>query len=835
MEGQAEEVAVNINELSSGTFNPLNDYLHLHRLFYSEDEAESDDDSKVAVATIWGLRLNRRGSVTMATTSTSANRNASSDREKIALDINLLKQQYGKLRQRQKQAQIILTAACARQANVTSSSFGAAAATSSPSVAFNNLLVGRSAISKGRRPGAPLGAIPPARNASGKSKSVVKPLSKVPPETLHWKDTDAEGAKKRRNSLKWKDIPRVDKLGDKQVTDVEIVNQEEKQGETSAVDISRAKFRNRSESSSYSEDSDGNSSTSTSLCDDETVNVIRDSGSSLESSPFKKKVSPEEVEVPLVEKFIDIQNYIDSLGTDAIVKEQDPELAPTDVQVRIVEEGFTAAAVDEDDEEATQITSISQLSPVADLSHYLSSISPLKTPSSPFDLSEMLTTLSPSSENNQEMAHDGRLFTGVEVSEEGVTNTYFERINLAERPSNLDLTDTESGARSLLEHNSTLSIPSYEIMDSDEPDANATTVERSTSLNVLQNVERSRRVTGGKEEEVEDEVDSAQVKRNCGTKVKEKKLKGKSSSLEETKRPILQKSFPVSCSETIEIRRSDKALEIIQENSKILHRILNKNCGSEPAIEPEPVIESESVTEVTQPTAKVAPEMEKSPRRNTATITETLSSIEHTIKSINSLCQDRESESSTRLNRNRLMESIEEIINSGNAIKVQINSSDDINRKLNYSRSPSLSPIREKLQLHINGKEKEETFEYRPWSGSTFSGDSSSGGENHLGRLDKSPSSPIITRCYLESLKPSTYNRVTKSAENTPSRSLSRETTVADYDSMPPPTRIETKSIDDSLTYRDKSQFLLSSPTSLAFNDYGIEPRKHKSLEFDAI
>lgn len=782
------------------------------------------------MATIWGLRLNRRGSLTTATTSVSANRNASSDREKIALDINLLKQQYGKLRQRQKQAQIILTAACARQsANVTSSSFGVAAtaaATSSPSVTLNNLLVGRSAISnKGRRPGVPLGAIPPARNVSGKSKSFVKPSSKAPPETLHWKDTDGAGEKKRRNSLKWKDIPRVDKLSEKQVTDIEIVNQEE--GEQQAeretkvatpVERSRAKFRNRSESSSYSEDSDGNSSTSTSLCDDEAVNVIRDSGSSLEASPFKKKVSPEEVEVPLVEKFKDIQNYIDSLGAEGVTEQ---EVGPADVQVRIVEEvlGAAGAAAAEDDEEATQITSISQLSPVADLSHYLSSISPLKTPSSPFDLSEMLTTLSPSSEHNQEIANDGRFFTELEVSEEGVTNTYFERINLAERPSNLDLTDTESGVRS------TLSIPTYEIIDADELDADATTFERSTSLNVLQNVEKAERVTGG------DEADNAKVKRNCGTKVKEKKLKGKSSSLEETKRPILQKSLPVSCSETMEIRRSDKALEIIQENSKILHRILNKNCGSVPVIEPPPpVIESE----VTKPTATVAPEIESSPRR---TITETLSSIEHTIKSINSLCQDREassSESSTRMTRNRLMESIEEIINSGNAIKVQINSSDDINRKLNYSRSPSLSPIREKLELHMNGKGKEESFEYRPWSRSTVSGDSSSGGENHLGRL----SSPTITRCYLESLKPttmSTFHRVTKSAENSPSRSLSRETTVDSYDSTPPPTKIETKNIHDSLSYRDNSQFLLSSPTSLAFNDYGIEPRKHKSLEFDAI
>ena len=55
------------------------------------------EDSRRTVAAAWG----RRGSVTGQT-----------DREKIALDINILKKQYDKLRERQKQAHIILTTAC---------------------------------------------------------------------------------------------------------------------------------------------------------------------------------------------------------------------------------------------------------------------------------------------------------------------------------------------------------------------------------------------------------------------------------------------------------------------------------------------------------------------------------------------------------------------------------------------------------------------------------------------------------------------------------------------------------------------------------------------------
>lgn len=37
------------------------------------------------------------------------------DRERLALDISALKKQYAKLRERQRQAHIILQAACARQ------------------------------------------------------------------------------------------------------------------------------------------------------------------------------------------------------------------------------------------------------------------------------------------------------------------------------------------------------------------------------------------------------------------------------------------------------------------------------------------------------------------------------------------------------------------------------------------------------------------------------------------------------------------------------------------------------------------------------------------------
>lgn len=842
----------------------------LFRLFYSDDEADSDDDSKVALATVWGLRLNRRGS-----TGVSKTANTNSDREKIALDINLLKQQYGKLRQRQKQAQIILTAACARQTNPlgsTSSAGGASSSSSSPSMTLNNLLVGRSAITsnKGSRMGAPQGAIPPARATPSKPKSSIKP-AKLPAETLLWKDTDT-GVKKRRNSLKWKDIPRVDKLGNQQVNDIEIADGSSPvvaviANEEPVPENSRSRYRKRSESSSYSEESDGNSSTSTSLCDDENLNVVKDSGSSIESSPFKKKDSPEmEFEVP-VDKIMDIQNYIDSLETESKYEIVSMDSATGDVVVAngingdeekqavdVVDGGSRAAAARLDiqiEEEELPITSTSQLSPVADLSQYLnvSTISPLKTPSAHFDLSDMLTTLSPSSPENS--SHDlatscDGFINDPEISDEGITNTYFERINSVERPTNLDLSDSggTTTTRTTFERNSTLSIPTYEIVDVDEMEQDLK-IERSSSLNVLRNNDIPGMTSVSPQPHQEQSCVMNGVKKKC--------FKGKSSSLEDTKRPILRRSLPVSCSDSMEIKKSEKALEIIQENSKILHRILRKNSstGNADAIESDCTGES-----VIIPSLIIKPhEPELIPaivattrKKDNESITDTLSSIENTIKSINSLCQERES-FEIRSKRNRLMESIEEIFKAGNPIgpRVQINTAgDDIMRKLNPSRSPSLSPIKELRRDSATDTLRSSPYtsdrlsdDYRPWSrSSTESRNYSS--PDPVKKFDKSPSSPVITRSYLESLKPSSSTRVTKSAENSPSRSLSREIGACGTDDhlyLMSPTK-DFKP--EGFNLNAGNQDALLSPTPgpsqhYTCNDFGIESRKHRSLEFDAI
>ncbi|XP_044754494.1 dentin sialophosphoprotein isoform X2 [Coccinella septempunctata] len=82
-------------------------------------------------------------------------------KERINLDISTLKKQYMKLRQRQRQAHIIFSAAINRQPPPKSP------------VAMNHLLLGKSALVPAKRLGPPKGSIPPARV----------------PTTLHWKDT----------------------------------------------------------------------------------------------------------------------------------------------------------------------------------------------------------------------------------------------------------------------------------------------------------------------------------------------------------------------------------------------------------------------------------------------------------------------------------------------------------------------------------------------------------------------------------------------------------------------------------------------------------------------
>ncbi|KAJ8920187.1 hypothetical protein NQ315_011848 [Exocentrus adspersus] len=89
-------------------------------------------------------------------------------RQSIALDISALKKQYAKLKQRQRQAHIIFSAAISRQPPPAAP------------VTMNHLLLGKSALVPAKRLGPPKGSIPPARQ--------------LPPSTLLWKDAPKQSS-----------------------------------------------------------------------------------------------------------------------------------------------------------------------------------------------------------------------------------------------------------------------------------------------------------------------------------------------------------------------------------------------------------------------------------------------------------------------------------------------------------------------------------------------------------------------------------------------------------------------------------------------------------------
>lgn len=164
------------------------------KVFYSDDDLESDEESKMAVATVWG---GLRGQSRRNSQPNVRAQNNVDTKERIALDINILKKQYNKLRERQKQAHVILSSAVARQPSSSSANANPPiqpATTSGNQV--NNLLAGKSAIiSNKRRIGPPLGAVPLARNIKQS-----KPI-KVPQKSFK-----GDSGASKETSLNWNDI-----------------------------------------------------------------------------------------------------------------------------------------------------------------------------------------------------------------------------------------------------------------------------------------------------------------------------------------------------------------------------------------------------------------------------------------------------------------------------------------------------------------------------------------------------------------------------------------------------------------------------------------------------
>ncbi|CAL4066648.1 unnamed protein product, partial [Meganyctiphanes norvegica] len=147
------------------------------KLFYSDEDEEEyeDEDTKIAVATAFGFSgIFRKSSdqgrghspnrETLSVQHSQASRH-SDHRENMRpnLDISALKKQYSRLRERQKQAHIILTASQLRSARSfgdTTSNCGSNNSQRSTPLTMNHLLRGKKALQSRARRTTPQGIIP---------------------------------------------------------------------------------------------------------------------------------------------------------------------------------------------------------------------------------------------------------------------------------------------------------------------------------------------------------------------------------------------------------------------------------------------------------------------------------------------------------------------------------------------------------------------------------------------------------------------------------------------------------------------------------------------------
>ncbi|PSN45914.1 hypothetical protein C0J52_24204 [Blattella germanica] len=255
------------------------------KLFHSDDDEEDgtdEDDEKIAVAATYGIsavfRSSRRRDSMNRAPSPSSSLSAinftppASDRDRLVpvLDISALKQQYVKLRERQRQAHIILTAACARQP----------LGPSAPNpVAMNHLLLGKTALLSVRGAGPPAGAVPPPRSAALKAapksqrgrqqQGQLTVKSNV--EAMKQRQQQQEGEKSGGETLHWKDAARKKlRRGSQQETSIPVQDVDTEPIPTSGTGVPEIKEPEEDESEcdepDHSEDS--NSSTSTELCDE---------------------------------------------------------------------------------------------------------------------------------------------------------------------------------------------------------------------------------------------------------------------------------------------------------------------------------------------------------------------------------------------------------------------------------------------------------------------------------------------------------------------------------------------------------------------------------------
>ncbi|CAK9831625.1 TBC1 domain family member 30 [Anthophora retusa] len=300
------------------------------RKLSDDDDSDTEEDERLAVAAAMFSMAQRLKKDRLPQTIGALQAMApSSDRERLALDIGTLKQQYAKLRERQRQAHIILSAACARQTMVPPPT----------SQAMNHLLVGKNALVSGKNRSLSL----PSGNTA--------PPPKTRPTTLNQNRRDRQGV-----TLHWKDTKKL-KQKTSPVTQAAAVTPQ-----TVEADLTSPKR------SSGDSDSD---STSTELCDEpdrlsdvdsedqtstsESYVIAKDEdkssrvdGSSTSEKPLDRSLPEEKTEAINVEGSKDSKTTEENLGDMSIAKitDQIRRLSEEDDNNSMVPQKFSVQTIE---------------------------------------------------------------------------------------------------------------------------------------------------------------------------------------------------------------------------------------------------------------------------------------------------------------------------------------------------------------------------------------------------------------------------------------------------------------------------------------------------------
>ncbi|XP_068979769.1 serine-rich adhesin for platelets isoform X1 [Bombus flavifrons] len=309
------------------------------RKLSDDEDSDTEEDERLAVAAAMFSMAQRLKKDRIPQTIGALQAMApSSDRERLALDITTLKQQYAKLRERQRQAHIILSAACARQTMVPPPT----------SQAMNHLLVGKSAL------------------VSGKNRPLSLPsgaaTTKIRPTTLNQNRRDRQGV-----TLHWKDTkkPKQKPSNLSETVECSVVTMQSTEAELASPKRSNGDSDSDSTSTELCDEpdrlSDVDSEDLTSASESCVVGTDEEKSSRITGSPIREKpldrsFLEEKVEPINVEDSKDSKSSEENLGDISIAKitDQIRRLSAEDDNNSMVPQKFSVQSKESPEEQSTK-------------------------------------------------------------------------------------------------------------------------------------------------------------------------------------------------------------------------------------------------------------------------------------------------------------------------------------------------------------------------------------------------------------------------------------------------------------------------------------------------